>query len=256
MNWRGASILASVLLLPLLAARCCIASSNGLPFSSPPGLLPSMLKALQRKRPDNGADGLSASAAFQRVIPLARRKRSPREEILYGTWSREPSSSRSLSSREVLVADSSVGGLSGGGGEILARLRNAAPDVLSNLGFDLLANGPHLMMGSGGPLVVPPPALVEMSKPRNTRNRHSQDMELWEKLVEMLRLKSTNMMMKRGEGPQLSVVSPLDVLRQQLIYEMARRRMKERQDQIKANDEFIKNMGKRSADLMDMTNRR
>ena len=53
---------------------------------------------------------------------------------------------------------------------------------------------------------------------------------------------------KRGEGPQLSVVSPLDVLRQQLIYELARRRIKENREKIQVNDQLLKTIGKRSVD--------
>ncbi|CAG2117088.1 unnamed protein product, partial [Medioppia subpectinata] len=48
------------------------------------------------------------------------------------------------------------------------------------------------------------------------------------------------------EGPQLSIVNPLDVLRQRLLLELARRKMKENQDQIQANAEILKKIGKRS----------
>lgn len=48
---------------------------------------------------------------------------------------------------------------------------------------------------------------------------------------------------KRGEGPQLSIVNPLDVLRQRLLLEMARRRLKENQHQIQANERFLESLG-------------
>lgn len=62
------------------------------------------------------------------------------------------------------------------------------------------------------------------------------------------KLKSSSRLVKRGEGPQLSVVSPLDVLRQQLMYELARRRIKENREQIQVNDQILKTLGKRSVD--------
>lgn len=58
-------------------------------------------------------------------------------------------------------------------------------------------------------------------------------------------------LIKRGEGPQLSVVSPLDVLRQQLIYELARRRIKENREQIEENEQILRNLGKRSVNRDD-----
>jgi len=53
---------------------------------------------------------------------------------------------------------------------------------------------------------------------------------------------------KRTEGPQLSVVSPLDVLRQQLIYELARKRIKENREKLQMNEQLLKSLGKRSVD--------
>ncbi|XP_076318866.1 uncharacterized protein LOC143229885 [Tachypleus tridentatus] len=50
---------------------------------------------------------------------------------------------------------------------------------------------------------------------------------------------------KRGDRPSLSIVSPLDVLRQRLILEMAQRKMKQSQHQITANAELLENLGKR-----------
>ncbi|XP_015924150.1 uncharacterized protein [Parasteatoda tepidariorum] len=50
----------------------------------------------------------------------------------------------------------------------------------------------------------------------------------------------------KRESHSLSIVNPLDVLRQRLMLEMARRRMKENQDQIRENAVILKNLGKRS----------
>jgi len=81
---------------------------------------------------------------------------------------------------------------------------------------------------------------------RNNRNRITHKTELLEHLIELYKLKSSNALAKRGEGPQLSIVNPLDVLRQRLLLELARRRMKENQEQINANAEILKKIGKRS----------
>ncbi|XP_076336636.1 uncharacterized protein LOC143239449 [Tachypleus tridentatus] len=51
---------------------------------------------------------------------------------------------------------------------------------------------------------------------------------------------------KRGDRPSLSIVSPLDVLSQRLMLEMARRKMKQSRHQITANAEFLKILGKRN----------
>ncbi|XP_022251433.1 uncharacterized protein LOC111087796 [Limulus polyphemus] len=51
---------------------------------------------------------------------------------------------------------------------------------------------------------------------------------------------------KRGNRPSLSIVSPLDVLSQRLMLEMARRKMKQSRHQITANAEFLKTLGKRN----------
>nr|P82707.1 RecName: Full=Diuretic hormone; Short=DH; AltName: Full=Diuretic peptide; Short=DP [Zootermopsis nevadensis] len=42
-----------------------------------------------------------------------------------------------------------------------------------------------------------------------------------------------------GAVPSLSIVNPLDVLRQRLLLEIARRRMRQSQDQIQANREML-----------------
>ena len=86
-----------------------------------------------------------------------------------------------------------------------------------------------------------------LCKSRNSRNRATYDTEVWEEALQLYqsRLKQSSLT-KRGEGPQLSVVSPLDVLRQQLIYELARRRIKENREQIKVNEHILKTIGKRS----------
>jgi hypothetical protein len=47
-------------------------------------------------------------------------------------------------------------------------------------------------------------------------------------------------------GPSLSVVNHLDVLRQKLLLEMARRRMQKSQSQIIANTNLLRQIGKRS----------
>ena len=79
-------------------------------------------------------------------------------------------------------------------------------------------------------------------KGRNNRNRIAQKMEYLERLYRMNQKPHT----KRGEGPQLSVVSPLDVLRQKLLLEMTRRKLKESMNQVEENAELLKNLGKRS----------
>lgn len=88
-------------------------------------------------------------------------------------------------------------------------------------------------------------------KSRNNRNRLTRNMEILENILELYKLQSNNSHAKRGEGPQLSIVNPLDVLRQRLLLELARRRMKENQDQINENAEILKKIGKRSIPLDD-----
>uniref|UniRef100_A0A1B6MU21 Corticotropin-releasing factor domain-containing protein n=2 Tax=Graphocephala atropunctata TaxID=36148 RepID=A0A1B6MU21_9HEMI len=56
------------------------------------------------------------------------------------------------------------------------------------------------------------------------------------------RLKRTGL----GGGPSLSIVNPLDVLRQRLLLEIARRRMRQSEEKIQANRDFLKSIGKRS----------
>ncbi|KDR14744.1 uncharacterized protein LOC110834220 isoform X2 [Zootermopsis nevadensis] len=55
-------------------------------------------------------------------------------------------------------------------------------------------------------------------------------------------------MKRTGAVPSLSIVNPLDVLRQRLLLEIARRRMRQSQDQIQANREMLQTIGKRDAD--------
>ncbi|XP_075235908.1 corticotropin-releasing diuretic hormone 44 isoform X2 [Lycorma delicatula] len=57
---------------------------------------------------------------------------------------------------------------------------------------------------------------------------------------------SAKRLQKRTSGPSLSIVNPLDVLRQRLLLEIARRRMRQSEDQIIANREWLKTIGKRS----------
>jgi hypothetical protein len=52
-------------------------------------------------------------------------------------------------------------------------------------------------------------------------------------------------MKRTGAVPSLSIVNPLDVLRQRLLLEIARRRMRQSQDQIQANREILQTIGKR-----------
>lgn len=50
---------------------------------------------------------------------------------------------------------------------------------------------------------------------------------------------------RAGNGPSLSIINPLDVLRQRLLLEMARRQMRESQKQVAENRKFMKTIGKR-----------
>ncbi|KAJ9589052.1 hypothetical protein L9F63_017646, partial [Diploptera punctata] len=50
---------------------------------------------------------------------------------------------------------------------------------------------------------------------------------------------------RTGTGPSLSIVNPLDVLRQRLLLEIARRRMRQTQNMIQANRDFLESIGKR-----------
>nr|P82373.1 RecName: Full=Diuretic hormone class 1; AltName: Full=DH(46); AltName: Full=Diuretic hormone class I; AltName: Full=Diuretic peptide; Short=DP [Diploptera punctata] len=45
-----------------------------------------------------------------------------------------------------------------------------------------------------------------------------------------------------GTGPSLSIVNPLDVLRQRLLLEIARRRMRQTQNMIQANRDFLESI--------------
>ncbi|XP_049798952.1 diuretic hormone 45 [Schistocerca nitens] len=51
---------------------------------------------------------------------------------------------------------------------------------------------------------------------------------------------------RMGMGPSLSIVNPMDVLRQRLLLEIARRRLRDAEEQIKANKDFLQQIGKRS----------
>lgn len=84
--------------------------------------------------------------------------------------------------------------------------------------------------------------IEQVAKSRNSRNRASHDSGSLQALLEELKIQLKK---SKREGPQLSVVSPLDVLRQQLIYELARRRLKESQDQIQVNSDLLKSLGRR-----------
>ncbi|XP_055948567.1 uncharacterized protein LOC129981661 [Argiope bruennichi] len=54
-------------------------------------------------------------------------------------------------------------------------------------------------------------------------------------------------LVKRRKGPTLSVVNPLEILRQRLMLDLARRRIHENQQQIVANAQLLENIGKRSS---------
>lgn len=59
------------------------------------------------------------------------------------------------------------------------------------------------------------------------------------------RLQAASRVKRTGGAPSLSIVNPLDVLRQRLLLEIARRRMRQSQDQIQANREILQTIGKR-----------
>ena len=81
------------------------------------------------------------------------------------------------------------------------------------------------------------------------RNRWPELLKNLLQLYKLKQLDSSGILAKRGEGPQLSIVNPLDVLRQRLLLELARRRMKENQDQIQANAEILKKIGRRKRSI-------
>lgn len=58
--------------------------------------------------------------------------------------------------------------------------------------------------------------------------------------------------LKRTNGPSLSIVNPLDVLRQRLLLEIARRRMRQSEDQVIANRQWLKTIGKRQIDQQSL----
>lgn len=60
-----------------------------------------------------------------------------------------------------------------------------------------------------------------------------------------------NLPKDKRESHSLSIVNPLDVLRQRLMLEMARRKMQENQERIRANDVILKSLGKRSSLVQD-----
>ncbi|XP_054707153.1 uncharacterized protein LOC129216955 [Uloborus diversus] len=68
----------------------------------------------------------------------------------------------------------------------------------------------------------------------------------FDKTATSLRNEAGSLMPVKREGHSLSIVNPLDVLRQRLMLEMARRRMKVNQEQIRENELLLKNLGKRA----------
>lgn len=118
--------------------------------------------------------------------------------------------------------------------QLMDRLRVGGPEALRSMTLDELI---LLAIRSKHELSRPGVSSSEAggTKSRGGRNRAAYDMEL----IERFRPSP----IKRNEGPTLSVVSPLDVLRSQLLYEMARRRKQLRDDQLKANEELIRKVG-------------
>lgn len=131
---------------------------------------------------------------------------------------------------------------------LLAQIDRDPDSVLELMGLSPSSGTPKRNNGSSFS------ASLTQVRSRNGRNRQSHEMGLGIALQRMLSVYQSNIKqsalskMKRGEGPQLSVVSPLDVLRQQLIYELARKRIKESRDQIQVNEQLLKSLGKRSID--------
>ncbi|KAL4132085.1 hypothetical protein QTP88_009300 [Uroleucon formosanum] len=77
-----------------------------------------------------------------------------------------------------------------------------------------------------------------------------QDLELLDKnFFDMASIEKRNGAMQ-GESPRsrpsLSIVNSLDVLRQKLMYEVARRHVDENQKVLSQNHQILKNLGKRS----------
>ena len=82
------------------------------------------------------------------------------------------------------------------------------------------------------------------SKGRNNRNKIASRFEYYDKLYRNLHhLPLLTNTQKRTEGPQLSVVSPLDILRDKLMLEMARRKIEQSKSQLKENVEIMKKIG-------------
>lgn len=82
------------------------------------------------------------------------------------------------------------------------------------------------------------------SKGRNNRNKIASRFEYYDKLYRNLHhLPLMTNTQKRTEGPQLSVVSPLDILRDKLMLEMARRKIEQSKSQLKENEEILKKIG-------------
>ena len=49
---------------------------------------------------------------------------------------------------------------------------------------------------------------------------------------------------KPGRGPQLAVVAPLDILRQQLLFKFAKHKVEINRDDIKRNKRILESFGK------------
>ncbi|KAI1290274.1 Diuretic hormone [Halotydeus destructor] len=219
---RCSSVPILVLVTVSIFVHCSAAPSSSRTANDKSRLVASLLRSNYRDNwpdttPSTGESGNGDKGQGKPLVPL-RVRRVPHEEILFGpTWKEDDEGD------ELLDED------------LLERFRARGPAVLSDDRLEKLLTMAGVGSGGDGDF------MMEGGKSRNGRNRAHHDMEVLGQLVEMYSLKR-----KRGEGPQVSVVAPLDVLRQQLIYELARRRMKEREEQFRANEEFIKSIGKRS----------
>ncbi|XP_071040089.1 uncharacterized protein [Parasteatoda tepidariorum] len=85
------------------------------------------------------------------------------------------------------------------------------------------------------------------------RNRYHEDNDSSISSDEVLEipLGHSSQVVKRRKGPTLSVVNPLEILRQRLMLDLARRRIHENQQQIVANAQMLESIGKRSVRRSD-----
>ena len=135
---------------------------------------------------------------------------------------------------------------------LLLDLSSLDVDTMVNM-LNLIKNDPDTFNELIGYKTGPDSVVSSSGKSRNSRNRAAYEADVLQKVLQVYHDKVAPKLVlaKRGEGPQLSVVSPLDVLRQQLLYELARRRSKELQEKIQVNEQLLKSLGKRSVDPND-----